>query len=601
MVLLAVSILALAIGPLLLHASGPRAAVLALFDGYVLVALVGIVVLHVLPTSIALGGGWGAAAAAVGLVGPAVLERRLEEGKAVPRVLLWPAIAGLAAHALLDGAALVAGSAHAEHEHVSMLAVAVLLHRLPFGLTIWWVLRPRLGARVGWAVLVAMSVATVAGYLAAGELTESAPRSVLAVFQALVAGSLLHVVVGHQPRALVEVTIRGRWLATAGAVLGGGTLIALAHGHPVANAAVGELAAGVTFVTLSSLSAPALVVGLALGALAWWVVPLRPTSWLLEGGTLSRAFKGMVHSLPLPMASCDLLPAYRRLLLAGAPAAAAMAFLLATPQVGLEALALSVPLLGAPLAVARLVLALGVALIVVVAVVVLARRAGTTDGPGPQEPSESSCPRCSFLATLRGALVDRLEHLAPWMVVGFVVAALIEPLVDGQRLAQLPPELAVGGAAVLGLVGYVPALGALPIVAVLLHKGLSAGAGVAFLITGPMVSLTSLAVLAELHGRGRALWVGIGVPLIATVLGFTIDQLGLTHDPSALHEAAHRGPTVVETAAGLVMAALVLWSLLRQGPRAAVAKIFNPREHAGHLHHEPPAGEPAERGEDVGV
>ena len=63
MVLLAVSILALAIGPLLLHASGPRAAVLALLDGYVLVALLGIVVFYILPTSIALGGGAGAAAA----------------------------------------------------------------------------------------------------------------------------------------------------------------------------------------------------------------------------------------------------------------------------------------------------------------------------------------------------------------------------------------------------------------------------------------------------------------------------------------------------------------------------------------------------------
>ncbi|MBW2458048.1 MAG: permease, partial [Deltaproteobacteria bacterium] len=560
-----------------------------------------IVVLHILPTSIALGGGWGAAAAGLGLVAPAVIERRREEGRAMPRVLLWPAIAGLAVHALLDGAALVAGSAHAQHEHVSMLAAAVLLHRLPFGLTIWWVLRPRLGPRIGWGVIVAMSVATVAGYLAAGELAESTPRSALAVFQALVAGSLLHVVVGHQPRALVEVTTRGRWLATAGAVLGGATLVALAHDHPVVSAAAGELAAGLTFVTLSSLSAPALVVGLALGALAWWVVPVRPTSWLTQGGTMSRAFKGMVHSLPLPLASCDVLPAYRRLFLAGVPAAAAMAFLLATPQVGLEALALSVPLLGAPLALVRLLLALGVALTVVVVVVVLARPAAAADGARAQAPPDSSCPRCSFLATLRGALVDRLEHLAPWMVVGFVVAALIEPLVDGQRLSQLPPELAVGLAAVLGLLGYVPALGALPVVAVLLHKGLSPGAGVAFLITGPTVSLTSLAVLAELHGRGRALLVGIGVPLITTIVGLAIDQLGLAHDPSALHDAAARGPTMVETAAGVVMAALVLGSLLRQGPRAAVAKVFNPRDHAGHHHHGQPIRELADHSEDVGV
>ncbi|RLB60267.1 MAG: hypothetical protein DRI90_14120 [Deltaproteobacteria bacterium] len=584
MVLLVVSILALAVGPLLLRVSGSRAGVLALFDGYVLVTLVGIVVLHVLPNAIALGGSWGAVAAAVGLIAPAMIERRLDEGGVVPRVLLWPAIAGLAIHALLDGAALVAEGSHGEHGHVSMLAVGVLLHRLPFGLTIWWVLRPRLGFQAGAALIVTMSVATVVGFTAATSVMDSMPLQAMAVFQALVAGSLLHVVVGHQPKPLREVTRQSRWLATAGAVLGAGTLIALAQEHPIARHVAGELAAGETFTNLALTSAPALLVGLAGGAVIWVFVSDRPTSWLARGGPLIRVGKGMVFGLPLPLSSCDVLPSYRRLVVAGAPLAAALAFLLATPQIGLEAAAMSLPLLGSQLAVARLVLAVAVALIVVALVAIASRgRVAARRDLETSPPLPSPGQRSHFVVTLRSALADRLDHIAPWMVTGFAVAALVEPLLDGRQLAAIPEGLDVLGMAIVGMVGYVPALGALPIAVVLLHKGLSAGAGIAFLITGPAVSMTTFAVLSSLHGRRVALVLGCGVALVATLAGLAINWLGSGYDIAALHAAAARGPNWLEWSSGVLIGALVLASLLRQGPRAALAKIFNPREH--HDHH----------------
>ena len=49
-------------------------------------------------------------------------------------------MAGLALHGMLDGVALANAHGHAT-------PLAVVLHRLPEGLTLWWLLRPTYGPR----------------------------------------------------------------------------------------------------------------------------------------------------------------------------------------------------------------------------------------------------------------------------------------------------------------------------------------------------------------------------------------------------------------------------------------------------------------------
>src|SRR5262249_41806803 len=88
----------------------------------------------------------------------------------------------------------------------------------------------------------------------------------------------------------------------------------------------------------------------------------------------------------------------------------------------------------------------------------------------------------------------------PWMLFGLGVASALEPLVDRAWLGALSPLAWVAAAAAIGLPAYVSAGAATPIVAVLMHKGLPAGAALAFLLTAP------LPVAAELRRVGaRAL------------------------------------------------------------------------------------------------
>ena len=95
-------------------------------------------------------------------------------------------------HALLEGGALMPATASAS------FAFAVILHRVAAGLLIWWLLEPRHGVVVGIAGVGAVLLATVIGFVASTELLPD-EHSAIELYQAFVAGSLLHVVF-HQGR-----------------------------------------------------------------------------------------------------------------------------------------------------------------------------------------------------------------------------------------------------------------------------------------------------------------------------------------------------------------------------------------------------------------
>lgn len=101
-------------------------------------------------------------------------------------------VASMVLHALLEGGALMPATASAP------FAFAVVLHRVAVGLLVWWLLEPRHGVVVAVAGVGAILVATMVGFAAGTEILPD-EHSAIEVYQAFVAGSLLHVVF-HQGR-----------------------------------------------------------------------------------------------------------------------------------------------------------------------------------------------------------------------------------------------------------------------------------------------------------------------------------------------------------------------------------------------------------------
>jgi len=569
------SLLALAAGPAVYQLARVAGYMLAALDGFVFVAISGLVLLHIIPESFALGGWVAIAAGLVGLMLPGAVEHRLT--RLAPRVHAVALLLGLLAivlHAFSDGVALTAASAGAADHRQHMLPMAVVLHRLPVGLTIWFLLRPLYGIRAALGVLMLIAVATGAGFASGSAVVGALASQGRAVFQAAVSGALLHVVV-HRSYPLTESVSEGTqrsWSGGIGAVGGLALIWGITFGHGVDP----EIAAAAqAFAALAHQSAPALLLAYVSAGLIAAFLPAASVAWMGRGGSLSQALRGIAFGLPLPICSCGVVPLYRSLVSQGVPATAAMAFLVATPELSLDAVLVSVPLLGASFTAARVACAAVVALLI----------AWTLGRFAPILPGAEVCHAPSAEATrpvgarlrraVRIGLGEAVDATAPWLLLGLAVAAFAHPLLRGEWFSLVPESLEVVLFAMLGMPAYVCASGATPLVAVLIYKGASPGAALAFLLTGPATNITTFGVLARIHGRRLALLFGAGIAVASAALGLLVNGV-LPWD-----EGARSLSQVGDEAMGwgdLSLAALgllFLLSLVRRGPRGFAAELFD--------------------------
>jgi len=552
---LAASLLPLVIGPVAARLARRSAATSSALDAFVAVAVGGITVLHILPHAFLDAGSAALAAAVAGFLVPVGLERVQERWRRGTRSgLVLLAFLGLGLHATVDGVALfvpggehlaeAAGNGHS-HAGASLLALAVILHRFPMALAIWWFAVPNLGRKVAVGLLAAIGVATVVGFTVADRLWLGLSSPGIALLQAAVAGMLLHVVVGHH-HGVEGIPARGpRFASALGALAGAGVIAAMAGIHPLERLLPGELGTGVTFATLALAAAPALLVAyLGVGFLHAFVpARLRP---------LVRSVAGPRQ---LDRAAGHLSPTVATLHRA------------LHPEIQLPAFFLSLLLLGPPLTLYRLAAAVAlVGLVVLSFQKQLAERAKSAGERPANHAADGAKPplRRRLLAGLDFGFGPAVDATLPPFLLGLGVAALIEPLADFAWLRAQPGPTQLAVAAVFGGVFYLNGLGAAPIVAVLAHKGFSTGPLLAFLLAG--VAVAAFRPVARRFGRRAALDLSARGILLAVIAGYALDG-PLPAGGIELHRLAATTSAPVAVAALLLLLALVLVSLFRQGFR----------------------------------
>ncbi len=595
LVALVASIFALGLGPLLYRATRGTGKAVAFLDGLVVAAILCIVVLEILPHSLAAAGWTALLGLGVGIVGPSFAEGRFGM-QGTHRAALWVAVLGMALHAITDGLALSAVGVHSGNR---AMEYAVVLHRLPVGLAIWWLMVERKAQRSAapWLVLGAVAAATILGFVLGATKVGGMNESSIGIFEAFVGGLLMHVVshgVG-KPQGKVSPRVAGVGglvgLAMVGALFwsdGGG-----ASGHEHAHSGTPDFARA--FVDIFIESAPALLVAYLLAGLISGVLGEASIRWLSRGNTLQQATRGVVFGLPLPLCSCGVVPVYRSLVRRGVPAAAALAFLVATPELGLDAVLLSLPLLGPKMALVRVAAAFVVALGVGWLVGGLAERGIKSRGGPDAQPSESPQgePGPDWVASDARPWAERLRRgvasgfgeildgTGPWIVLGLVIAASLTPWLDREMMAKIPPVAQVGVFAMIGMPLYVCAAGATPMVAVLIAKGLTPGAALAFLLTGPATNATTFGVIKQLNGKKVATAFVGTIVLAAVAMGYGVDLFlaDVLESEAAPHEGHEHG--VLAQLVACILGGLFVVSFLRQGPRGYLGRLW---ESGGHAH-----------------
>ncbi len=215
---LLLSIAALLLGPVIYGIGRRNPVARQILDGFIFITIAGIICVNIIPESLIIGGTLASVFLILGIVFPVMIERSFHGAfHEAHKLVLIIAALGLIVHALIDGIALLPSRS-------GDLAYAVVLHRLPVGMAIWWSLRPNLGLPVAIAALAVISIATAVSYTLGAPMVELAEARSIAYVQAFVSGSLIHVVafgVTHDHGGHIEPVAKSQdWGYRLGILLG---------------------------------------------------------------------------------------------------------------------------------------------------------------------------------------------------------------------------------------------------------------------------------------------------------------------------------------------------------------------------------------------
>lgn len=252
----------------------------------------------------------------------------------------------------------------------------------------------------------------------------------------------------------------------------------------------------------------------------------------LYGKHLGRSgFRSVVNAtllgIPLPLCSCGVIPTAMSLRKEGASKSATVAFLIATPQTGIDSIIATYSLLGLPFALVRPLAALVTSLFGGQAVNLLDKKDESVEpAAGPQQKQE-----LSFAQKIAGALnyayVEMMQDIGKWLIIGLIIAGLITIFVPESFFALFADNSLLSMLIVLifAIPMYLCATGSIPIAAALMMKGLSPGAALVLLMAGPAVNAASMLVVGKVLGKRTLLIYLFSIIAGAIVFGLGIDLL----------------------------------------------------------------------------
>lgn len=316
----------------------------------------------------------------------------------------------------------------------------------------------------------------------------------------------------------------------------------------------------------------------------------------LGRGRFTSVLKASLLGIPMPLCSCSVLPAAVSLRRQGANRGATTAFLISTPESGVDSIAITYALLDPIMTVARPVAALFTALTAGISENLLGKKRGRSQKPNLTCPIDACCDgeTCSpevharhhtFMEKVKAGLTfsftEVWEDLAAWFLFGLLLAGLISAFIPEDLIARY---LGGGVASMLvmlaaGIPLYICATASTPIAAALILKGVSPGAALVFLLAGPATNVTSLTVLFGVLGKRATVVYLSTISVMAVVFGLAVDRLYTSLGLSAVAlagSAAEAVPAWAEWTCALVLIILSIrpvYEKLRIRLRAAAIRF----------------------------
>jgi uncharacterized protein len=321
-------------------------------------------------------------------------------------------------------------------------------------------------------------------------------------------------------------------------------------------------------------SAPWLLVGYLLAGIIKQVIPSEWVHKQLAKPGFVSIVKGAFIGAPLPLCSCGVIPTALAVRKAGASKGATSSFLVATPETGVDSISFSYAMLGPIYAIARPIGALTSAILAGILV-------NSFDKEENEVEETASCSSCcsskkesavsevaeeepglgeKLIAAVQYGYGRMISDTAKWLLIGLGAATIITALVPQSFFLQWGDGVvAMLVMVVVGLPMYICATASTPVAAGLLFAGISPGAALVFMLTGPATNIATMGVIKEQLGTRSLLAYLVGVIATAIVCGLVLNELYAAFQwPLQLSMMEHgENPALWRQLAAVLLAGLV--------------------------------------------
>ncbi|MFG0299326.1 MAG: SO_0444 family Cu/Zn efflux transporter [Phycisphaerales bacterium JB047] len=358
-------------------------------------------------------------------------------------------------------------------------------------------------------------------------------------------------------------------------------------------------------------------------AIAGAVHALVPRQWMLKhlsGGGFWPIAKASMLGIPLPLCSCSVIPVAAGLRSQGASKGASAAFAISTPQTGEESIPITWALFGPVYAFTRPIVAVITGLIAGLLIDFTGKREEPTTpepdlesdpgavslsitnaddagsavakvdsccsakAPDPvgsccsgntPQPASSCCSSEASPAPTRTGAWDKVKigfkhgfgtmliDLAVWLTIGLLLAAFIGALVPQDWIAEhvgtgIMPKLVM---LLVGIPLYICATSSTPLAWTLVAAGLSPGAALVMLLSGPATNVATMSwLIKDLGMRALVIYLGV-IAAVALTAGIVFDALFTRFVHIASAAEMHNHASMLQKSAAVVFILLMAWAL----------------------------------------
>lgn len=327
-------------------------------------------------------------------------------------------------------------------------------------------------------------------------------------------------------------------------------------------------------------SAPYMIFGLIVGGLLKIFLSPEYVAKHLGNTRYRSVVKAALLGVPIPLCSCGVLPAASALKKQGANKGATAAFLISTPESGVDSISVTYALLDPIMTIARPLSAFFSAMTAGIAInFFLAPKPASPDlstmvikttvcgcannCTGNTTTQQNSSLLVKLKDTVRYAAIDIWGDLAGWFFIGLLMAGIITVLIPDETITGYLGG-GIGSMLImlcLGIPLYVCATASTPIAAAFILKGVSPGTALVFLLVGPATNITSLSVLIGILGKKATAFYLISMAGVAVVCGLLVDFLYFSLGISAAAIVSAHGellPQFVSLSAAILLLLLTV-------------------------------------------